>query len=66
LGSTDCCSGASHAIKGDSMAWGQADGVAEEGLMTPVDSADLGQDGSAHVGCGGVVEEKLRVGKELG
>jgi hypothetical protein len=40
------------------MAWGQADGVAEKGLMTPIESADLGEDRSAAVGCGGVVEQK--------
>jgi hypothetical protein len=47
------------------MAWGQADSVAEKGLMTPIESADLGEDRCAVVGCGGVVEQEAGELEEL-
>jgi hypothetical protein len=47
------------------MAWGQADSVAEKGLMTPIESADLGEDRRAAVGCGGVVEQEAGKLEEL-
>jgi hypothetical protein len=47
------------------MTWGQADSVAEKGLMTPIESADLGEDRCAAVGCGGVVEQEAGKLEEL-
>ena len=58
-------SGASHSRNGDAVLVGETDGPVVGGLMIPLESADLGEDGASGIGVPLAAVEMLAESQEL-
>ena len=58
-------SGASHSRNGDAVLVRETDGPVVGGLMIPLESADLGEDGASGIGVPLAAVEMLAEGQEL-
>ena len=58
-------SGASHSRNGDAVLVGETDVPVVGGLMIPLESADLGEDGASGIGVPLAAVEMLAEGQEL-
>ena len=56
----------SHSFNGDAVLVSETDRPVEGGLMIPIESADLGEDGASSVGLALSMEQEVAKGKELG
>ena len=56
----------SHSFNGDAVLVSETDRPVEGGLMIPVESADLGEDGASSVGLALSMEQEISIGKDLG
>ncbi len=56
----------SHSFNGDAVLVSETDRPVEGGLMIPIESADLGEDGASSVGLALSMEQEVAKCKELG